>query len=429
MSKDSSRDLVRLKNYPGWYIVPATGQLVLRTTINGRRHKIRTGVTGRLNKKTGICEGIAAARKAADDFVESVKTGKTGVELELHTSGVTNPSVDSIWKILFSERTIGKSDGTRKNYAKAYKHGLRGFWGEPPTDPDELAEDTRLYPYTIPAPPYFTADRVDDISIVQYKAWYLQHRGDKLFDKTFDFLKMLLSFGVKRGFFKKLPDVTPLTDIDEIIKQRTKYEKAGRVYTTAEQRRLLDAWRIRLGGDENPSRHEIMLAARMRAFAALGLRAGMRFSEIARRKREDVDLRAGVINVWSDKNTGWRQIPLVEETRSALVYQLEATAHLDSEFLFPSPSDPSRYISHQVFEKTWYRTREIAAIKDVGAYGARFHDCRKTFATMTAEQGWPVKVACEILDMSLLIYERVYVSQISLEVKQAMMARSFGEDE
>ena len=39
------------------------------------------------------------------------------------------------------------------------------------------------------------------------------------FEKTFDFLKMLLTVGVNRGFFNKLPDTTPLLDVEEIIEQ------------------------------------------------------------------------------------------------------------------------------------------------------------------------------------------------------------------
>ncbi len=428
MSKDSSRDLVRLTNYPGWYIVPATGQLVFRTTFNGRRLKIRTGIEGKLNKKTGICEGITAARRVVDEHLEGVRTGKTGVELDLHVSGVTNPSVDSVWQILFSEKTVGKSPGTIRNYQKNWKHGLRGFWGVPPENPSELAQDRAHYPTSIPRPPYMTADRVNDVAIVQYKAWYLENRGDKLFEKTFDFLKMLLTFGVNRGFFKKFPDISPLEDIDEIVKKATRYQKAGRVYTKDEQRRLLDAWKeiLKTSDGTEPSRQRKILAARSRAFLAIGLLGGVRYSELSRLEKSKVDFKNGSLKVWSFKNHHWRDVPLVDEAREALVFQIEANEHLNSKWLFPAPNDPTKTLSHGVFEKTWYRTREIAKIEDIGPYEARYHDCRKTFATMTAELGWPPKVACEIMDMSLDVYERVYVSQISLEVKQAFMKKSFG---
>lgn len=428
MSTPSSRDLVRLVNYPGWYIVPATGQLVFRTTFDGRRLKIRTGIEGKLNKKSGICEGIAAARRVVDEHMESLRTGKSGVELDLHVSGVTNPSVDSVWQILFSERTVGKSEGTIRNYQKNWKHGLRGFWGVPPEDPNELAEDRVSYPTSIPRPPYMTADMVNDIAIVQYKSWYLKNRGDKLFEKTFDFLKMLLTFGVNRGFFKKFPDISPLEEIDEIVKKSTRYEKAGRVYNKGEQRRLLDAWKeiLKTSDGGEPSNQKVILAARSRAFVALGLLAGIRFSEASKLQTSKVDLKLRTLKVWSFKNHHWRDVPLVDEVREALVFQIEANKHLKSKWLFPMPSDPSKALSHGVFEKTWYRTREIAGLSGLGPYEARFHDCRKTFATMTAELGWPPKVACEIMDMSLDVYEKVYVSQISLEVKQAFMRKSFG---
>lgn len=429
MSDPTSRDLIRLENYPNWYLVPTTGQLVFRKHVDGRSLKIRTGVVGKLNPKTGHVDGIARARKIVDAKLAEMSGDKSPDQIAREQLGITNPFIGDIWKEMFAEKTVGKKAGTVANYEKDWKHGMRGFMGTPPEDPEELELDKERYPHTIPIRPYMTVDQLTDQAIVRFKSWYLENQPERQFEKTYDFLKMLITFMVDRRYISKRPDITPLEDLDSIVKSRKRYEKAGRVYTEVEQHALLGAWESFL---ETPVagttvEAKTILAARSRLITALGLRGGLRASEITTRKLVDIDFKKkGVIRVWSDKNDEWREVPLVPETIAALKYQIEANAHLKSEWLCPMPSDPSRYISHAVLEKCWYRTRDFAHLSVTGPYDARFHDCRKTFATMTAELGWPVKVACEILDMTPDIYLKTYVDVVSLKVKTDFMLRDFG---
>lgn len=397
-------DLVRLEKYEGYYISPKSGKITYRRTHKGQTIRIATGVTGKLNPKTGKVEGIAEARAIVELELEKRRTGKTEVAIKRERQGITNPRVEDIWNELCSIKFEGKEQGTKDNYDKAWRNGLQGFWGE------KTCREIRTE--TIPA----------------YKAWYLKEKPKRLFDKTYDFLKMLIRFMHARGYIPEMPDLTELNDLDEIIKKNKRYKKAGRVYTEAEQKGMLAAWEDFLGGrvEGTSSRQKRVLAARARLSVRLGLLCGLRAMEAMKLKRENIDLQRGVMNVWSLKNHKWREVPLVPEVTDAIKYQLEANAHLKSQWLFPMPSDPDRHLSSQLLEKTWYRVREIAGVIPKHKYDARFHDLRKTFATMTAEQGWPWKVACEILDMTGDVYEKTYANRVSYESKAALMQKHFG---
>lgn len=399
-----AQDLERLKKYPNWYIAPLSGRLVWRKHINGKPLTVRTGVVGKLNKKTGTVEGINAAREIVDVELEKIRTGKSEKEIKRERLGIINPLIDEDFQELCEIKLEGKAEGTKKNYYKLWKHGIEGYWGG----------KTR-------------ADIVT-ANIPKYKAWYLKESPKRLFEKTFDLLKMLFRFQESRKYIPEMPDLSELDDLDEIIKKNKKYKIAGRVYTQKEIDAMISAWPKFLGGNigGTTSRQKKILAARARCGVTIGALCGMRVMEIMTLKKENIDFKKKCLNVWSMKNHKWREVPAVSEVIEAIKYQLEANAHLKSEWLFPMPSDSSRHISSQVFEKTWYKVRETAGVKPRHKYDARFHDLRKTFATKTAELGWPWKVACEILDMSGEMYEKTYANRITFEVKTSLMHQSFG---
>jgi integrase len=402
--KPSYQDLVRLEHYEKWYINPLSGRLVYRTTVRGRPTTIRTGIIGKLNPKTGKVDGITKAREIVEAELEALRSDKTQAQIKRERKGVINPQLDELWQEMLVVKLPGKSPGTRKNYSKEWRHGISKFW-------------TKL-----------TAKDVTTENVARYKSWYIDTHPERLFDKTFDFLKMFFRFIVQRKYVQAMPDLTELNELDEIIKKNKRYKKAGRVYTADERKALLESWRTLLGGKMGgtTSVNKKMRAARARLGVTMGLLCGMRVMEILSLKKSQVDFEKSILPVWSTKNHQWRDVPLVPAVIEAIKYQLEATAHQESEWLFPMPSDPTRHVSSQVFEKVWYQVRSAAGIVPQHALDARFHDLRKTFATLTAEQGWPWKVACEILDMSGEIYEKTYANRITFETKAALMSKHFG---
>ena len=405
---DKAKDykkLVKIVKHDGYFINPATLKITWRGTVNGVARTIRTGVVAKINAKTGAVEGITKAKELVETEIFKMKTGKSDVDLKRSRLGITNPFFKDVYAEMCDAKTPGKEPSTVANYHKAYTYGMRGFW------------DNK------------TVRHINSENLALYKQWYLSENAERLFDKTFDFLKMVLKFMVERKYLKEMPDVSILNDLDEIIKKNTKYEKAGRVFTAQEQAQLLVAWHSFTTGSVSgtTSHHKKLLGARARLAILLGLRCGLRAMEVFKAEVANFDLKRGVARVWSFKNHKWREVPLVPEVVEAVKYQIAMNAPYKSTWLFPRPSEPSKHIPHQVLEKVWYRSREYAGIVVKGPLDARFHDLRKTFTTMTAELGWPWKTACEILDMSGDMYEKTYANKIALASKVDLMNRSFGK--
>ena len=97
---------------------------------------------------------------------------------------------------------------------------------------------------------------------------------------------------------------------------------------------------------------------------------GMRRSEIARLKWEDVDFEDGYIYIAETKNGEPRSIPIVEPLLSTL-RELEGRAIC--EYVFTTP-DGKPYTSLTSWKRTW-----TTALRNSGIEKCRFHDLRHTF--------------------------------------------------
>lgn len=406
MTDPKPQNLVRLVGYPNWYQNPVSGELVFRKDVDRNSIKIFTGIIGKRNVKTGNVDGIAAARRYVEIELEKRKSEKTDDQLKRDREGVTDPLCDDLWNDMLLEKLIGKEDGTKANYHKDWKHGLQPFWGKK------------------------TVSQITRENIVGFKAWYITEKGDRLPEKTLDFFGMFMRYLVQQKYLAELPDWSVLDDLDEIIKKMKRYKKAGRVFSPVERQALLSAWKRWL---EQTYRGSVSktnqgLAARSRLMVALALLCGMRVMEIIKLKKSDIDFPKMIIRVWSQKNHKWREIPIVPYVDQAIRFQMASTEHLKTELLFPSPAKPSRPITVTNFANTWHQVRARAGIHVSGPFDARFHDLRKTCATMTAEHGWPLKVACTILDMSADVYLEIYANEVSPSIIAEFMLKTFSQE-
>jgi integrase len=412
------QDLVRIEKHPYFFVNPISKKITYRRTHDGKPLTIRTG-------KTKISE----AKTFVDDELRKRATGETKGAARRARIGETNPLIEDLWFEFVETASVGRADNTKKNYGKAWKYALRGFWGKPPADPKELERDKIDCPHTVPTGIPKTIADLTPANVAAYKKWYLEKNPNRIFTQTNAILRLFIRYLVDRKHLPAFPSLKDLEDLDEIIKGNKQYIKPGRVYTPTEEKRLLVAWEeiLTLGrGHGRYPNAKVMNAARARLGVLLGLKRGLRMKEILALENGKVDLKRRTLEVWSFKNKKWRTIHLDDELIEAIKYQQLANAHVKSKWLFPMPTDPERYISNQVFEKSWYKVRKIAGIQIRHKYDARFHDCRKTCATRCAELGWPVKVACEMLDMSMKIFEQVYASNVGVGAQAQWIAKTFG---
>lgn len=320
--------------------------------------------------------------------------GTSSDEASDKIAGVTNPLIIRSWYALMREKKKENDESTMKKYWVNWKHGIKRFWG--------------------------TKRELDitDENIQKYKEWYLENLPTRYALKTVSHLGMLFRWMLKKKRLKQLPDMEPLLNLDDVIAKNTKRLKVGRPYdeVTEIQPMLKAAKKVS---------HEEYLCARTYCGITLGVRTGMRKeSEILKLPWSKVDFLNKVIHVWSTKNHKWREVPMTEEVMVALKWQHRFTGH--TKWVFAGVQKSDQHISSQVFDWFWYRVQEMADIKDRDvARARRFHDLRGTFASQTANDGWPVKIACDILDMSIKEYEKTYAKSSAIK-RNEWMEKSFG---
>jgi integrase len=356
-----------------------------KITYQRKGIRIRTGVT-QITKAKEIVEAELAKRL----------NQTMPVRKRLH--GVSNPLIKDVWDLLMEDKKAESRPSTIRTYNKNWSIGLDGFWGEK-----------------------YVSDLTQE-NIAEFKRWTLRTHPTRYFEKTLIHFKWLLKGIKKAGYIAEMPDVSILDNVEELTTKAAKRTKVGRVLKDVELKALFEAAAAYVAGDDRgvEKEHKAVLGLRAQLGVALGAKCGMRKMEAMGLEWANIDLKNGIAKVWSDKNANWREVPLVPTLRDLFKKQFELTG--SSRYVFPMPTDPARHISGQVFDKVWIKVKRDAKIKG----RLRFHDLRHTFASMTANDGWPHKVACEILDMSMAIYDKVY-AKASAEKKVEWVNRTFGE--
>lgn len=368
--------LTKLEGEDNFYVDAYDGLIVYRKNINKIPLKIFTPFAPDKIKK-------------ARDFVAQEllkRSGKTKMDV-LSDQGIENPSVKEAYDECVDERKSKKAESTLLNYQVSWDHGIEGFWG------DKTVKD------------------ITQANIKKFEDWYINNRSDRTFFNARKCFVMLINYLWENGKLRHENKRPKVADLDfDVLNYRRKKKKAGRRYTDDETEALIEC----------AISQEIRVAIKIYRFM------GPRKMELMSSKRADVDLIARTISFYSSKNKKWRLVPMPAVVYQDLKQYMEDTAYLKSEFLFPAPTNTKRHMVSQVFDSAWTETKRQAEI--VGwdiKNAARVHDLRHTFATDTAELGWPIRVACDILDMSSDEYERTYTDHISKDIKVRLMLSSF----
>lgn len=358
------------------YLDSFDDKLVVRKTIGGKSAKVYTPFS-------------AKQIKSARDFAEQKFIDKFSQKPDAEKrdrDGIKDPLVKDLWNECVKMRAAKRAKSTLIKYDVSWNHGFGDFFDK------------------------MTISEWNINTVNLFETWYLKNKSHRGFFNTRKHLVMLINYLWNNSYLEQLDKKPVVIDLDkEVLDYKNKKKKVGRVYSDQEIKDLL--------ANAQPRTRLGILFARC---------TGARKNEFLSCKWANVDFKKGEVEIWSDKNKKWRTVPLADVLLNSLKeYKLEQKKQ--SEFIFYSPQNPKRYIRSQIFDKDWKRTKKKANISGWDVKNAsRVHDLRHTFATQTAEEGWPVKTACELLDMSIEEYETTY-THVSTKAKSVLIKKGFAK--
>jgi len=341
----------------------SSGIYYLVKTIDGIRYKKSTRTT-KLEEARNESERLEKQiRKlqAGGDYYKKVR----------EATGVTDPSIKSLWDDFLEFKKDRVSADTIKIYRNAGRH-IFGFW-----------DKKRLT--------HFTQSEVE-----KWESWFIKNKNEM---RYFNTRKSIVAF---KNWLKKKNLIREHIEFDNldrtILNRMNKREVHSKTYSQAEVSKLMSS--------------ECDICGLP---VAIALTTGARKKEIITLKKDAIhENEEGilVIKFWSFKNKKFRNVPLPKKIKKRVMAQIGKNQK--SEYLFPSIRDRAKPISQQVIASYFAILKEEIGLTE----RKTFHDLRRTFATMTAENGWPPVVACRILDMSLKIYDSVYTKPSPYSLKK-----------
>ena len=270
-----------------------------------------------------------------------------------------------------------------------FRDFVAGPWKETHFDrykPSTRRSDTyRLNTRLLPA---FGTKPLDRITPAHVRQWFERYSRTAPggANRALEVLQQIMNFAVASGHI----DTNPARDVRKnrriTLTRFLSLEEVGRLH------RVLDA----------QTRKECRQQADIiRLLLLTGCRKGeivcLRWSEV----HPDV-------LVLADSKTGPRQVPLNSQARRILDRQPRG----ESDFVFPSPLDPSRHRGATL--PLWYRARREAGIED-----ARLHDLRHTMASHAVMNGVPVPVVSRLLGHSNVQMTLRYVHLADRDIEAA----------
>ncbi|OJW49092.1 MAG: integrase [Alphaproteobacteria bacterium 41-28] len=186
-------------------------------------------------------------------------------------------------------------------------------------------------------------------------------------------------------------------------------EPRGRIrYLSDEEReRLLEACKV----STNPQLHTLVV---------LALSTGGRYGELIKLRWDDIDWGRKVITLHDTKNNDRRLLPLMHYALE-LMEAHHKTRNIDSDLVFPSPSNPM---------KPWNsRTSWVSVLKKANIQDFRFHDLRHSCASYLAMNGASLAEIAEVLGHKTLqmVKRYAHLSEAhTAKVVQSMNERIFG---
>jgi|GEM_PF-3429036 len=218
-------------------------------------------------------------------------------------------------------------------------------------------------------------DEVTDSEWLRYVAKKRQVSPDRKFFNDRKYLSMFLHWCHREGFIEKLPK---LEDVDPEI-------TVGKTFTPEEIDKLLYS-----AGDDLAL--QILMAYTM----------GMRIGEILSLEWTQIDWSKRAIHLpaYKTKIRKARTFGMSDEVFYRLSGRHEE--HV-SEWVFPSPADPSRSVGKGGNKSAWNSCRRAAGV------AGRFHDLRHSFLTQAFKSSVNPALICHYAGLSLEEAQRTYL--------------------
>lgn len=218
--------------------------------------------------------------------------------------------------------------------------------------------------------------------IPEFKNWYLKNFPTREPSKIKIHLQVWVDYLLVNRVITSPPDLDGLKDLVKICLRNSKRQKVGRALSIEETEQLIEA--ATFYGTEWAA-----------ACVLISISCGMRKEEIQDRGSFRYDHKLKKLEIFSQKNSKWREVPFKS---------IIETYYGEKILNFLSASSATPRFSSQALDYHWNKIKRAAGIQG----RLRFHDLRHTFASRTAEWGWSPTTACDILDMSLGVYQRIY---------------------
>ncbi len=197
-----------------------------------------------------------------------------------------------------------------------------------------------------------------------------------------------------KSFFRFLEDKDEINANPAQDVQHPKYETAPpRVLSKVEYRALRDACR----SDD-----------RMYAIIELLLQTGMRISELANLKLEDVDMDRNIIHIRAQKSRGARKIPLNTAAKNAILEYLEIRPRARERVVFLTKT--CRPFLVRNIRTAIDRYFRLAGIKD-----AKVNDLRHTFIVEQLKAGTPLVYVSQLVGHKRITTTEKYLKLVEDE--------------
>ncbi len=228
--------------------------------------------------------------------------------------------------------------------------------------------------------------QIDEVSandIQEFKALLKKQRyTGKSISRKINSIKSFFRFMVSNGEV----DHNPAIDI-----QHPKYEVVPpRVLSKIEYRALRDAAR----GDE-----------RMYAIIEILLQTGMRISELANLKLEDVDLERNIIDIQAQKTRGARKLPLNAAAKEALLNYLEIRPRAREKTVFLTKTCRPFLVRN-------IRTAIDRYFRLAGIKNSKVNDLRHTFIAEQLKAGTPLVYVSQLVGHKRITTTEKYLKLI-----------------